>query len=216
MSDTFTRIDEDLAGGMHGLSGTGQTLRPQANENNLASRPPDYLCNHLDHFYATVEAALICMGRDSSPSVELERLQDQENAAQDAAIDRESARVVSHVAKTVLPNAFNKYQSDVMRTAATSKDPTLQFAVLGLGISGEAGEVSDIIKKVVGHGHELTPELKQKLSKELGDVLWYVAALADHLGFDLSSVANANIEKLKARYPNGFERERSINRAKED
>lgn len=73
--------------------------------------------------------------------------------------------------------------------------------IWGQGIAGEAGEVCDLIKKVHGHG---TPFDGEKLKKELGDVLWYVAALADAHGFTLADVAEANAAKLRARHPNGF------------
>lgn len=76
-----------------------------------------------------------------------------------------------------------------------------QLVSYGLGVTGEAGEVADLIKKHVGHGHPLDVE---KLKLELGDVLWYVAGLATVLGLSLDDVAAANIAKLTKRYPNGF------------
>lgn len=93
---------------------------------------------------------------------------------------------------------LNEYQNDavVFQTPA----PT-QLVSYGLGVTGEAGEVADLIKKHVGHGHPLDVE---KLKLELGDVLWYVAGLATVLGLTLEDVAAANIAKLTRRYPNGF------------
>ena len=78
-----------------------------------------------------------------------------------------------------------------------------------LGLCGESGEVSDYIKKWKFQGHDLN---KDKLLNELGDVCWYIAVLAKALETDLETVMNLNIKKLKNRYPNGFEAERSINR----
>lgn len=101
---------------------------------------------------------------------------------------------------------MNSYQQEVMRTAATSKDVDLQTCILGLGLTGEAGEAADLIKKAIGHGHGLD---RAKLAKELGDVLWYVAALADIIGYPLELIAELNVEKLRARYPNGFSTEAS-------
>lgn len=101
---------------------------------------------------------------------------------------------------------MNSYQNEVMRTAATTKERPMQFAILALGLAGEAGEAADMVKKHLGHGHELNLD---KLTKELGDVLWYVAALADYIGVSLDSVACMNIDKLRARYPNGFSQEAS-------
>ena len=94
-------------------------------------------------------------------------------------------------------------------TAAMSTSGNMTLPMAALGIAGEAGEVADHIKKHIGHGHPLD---KQAIAKELGDVLWYVAAMANVLDFPLEKIAQMNIDKLKARYPNGFSHEASINR----
>lgn len=99
---------------------------------------------------------------------------------------------------------LDSYQAAARRTAGCQS-----IAVLALGVAGEAGEVADLVKKVVGHSHPLDQD---KITKELGDVLWYVATLAHAIGVSLSRVAEVNVEKLKARYPDGFSAERSINR----
>lgn len=78
-----------------------------------------------------------------------------------------------------------------------------------LGLAGEAGEVADLCKKSVFHRHPLD---RDKLIKELGDVLWYVAALCTKLDVNMADVMHANIEKLNARYPDGYSSARSINR----
>jgi NTP pyrophosphatase (non-canonical NTP hydrolase) len=106
---------------------------------------------------------------------------------------------------------LNDYQRDTARTAGT-RPREEALAMCGLGISGEAGEVSDIIKKHLFHGHPFDIE---GLKKELGDVLWYVAAIADRVGISLEDVAEANLEKLRKRYPNGFSVEASRNRSGE-
>lgn len=77
------------------------------------------------------------------------------------------------------------------------------------GLTGEAGEVADLIKKHFGHGHELD---LTKVKKELGDVLWYLSQLAEQFGLSMDDVGEANIAKLKARYPDGFSEEASKNR----
>lgn len=107
---------------------------------------------------------------------------------------------------------MNGYQSGAMRTAADLDGSDKTLAILALGVAGEAGEVADYIKKVVGHGHKMD---KDKLVKELGDVLWYVAVLSHVVGVELDTVAATNIAKLKARYPDGFSSERSVNRSDE-
>ncbi len=70
-----------------------------------------------------------------------------------------------------------------------------------IGLAGEAGEVADLIKKGIFHQHGLD---LVKMEKELGDVLWYVAALCTTLGLDMSAIMQANIDKLRVRYPNGY------------
>lgn len=101
--------------------------------------------------------------------------------------------------------SFIWYQNNARRTL--NLDAKLEMAALGL--MGEAGEVAEIIKKYRFHGHKLDIE---NFIKELGDVLWYIAALCTMFGVPLSEVAEANIEKLKERYPEGFSHEASINR----
>lgn len=104
---------------------------------------------------------------------------------------------------------LDEYQGFAKRTFNRHLAWDLQLATLGLGISGEAGEVADLIKKHLGHGHDLD---WGKLKTELGDVLWYVACLADRLSIPLSAIASANVEKLQRRYPDGFSTDRSIHR----
>lgn len=103
---------------------------------------------------------------------------------------------------------FEEYQKAAVRTAAGTSG-ALGLAVLGLGLTGEAGEVAELIKKHVGHGHDL---LQDQIRKELGDVLWYLATLADRLGLSLDEIAAANIAKLQKRYPSGFSVDDSKNR----
>lgn len=102
------------------------------------------------------------------------------------------------------------YQRAALRTAqidTMSPDDLLQNGVMGL--CGEAGEVIDIVKKVMFQGHELS---RKDIRDELGDVAWYWSLACYALGFKASEVLEANIEKLKDRYKDGFSKERSINR----
>lgn len=106
---------------------------------------------------------------------------------------------------------LNEYQNEVRRTMGTLIPAApRELAILALGVAGEAGEVADLIKKHVGHGHPLD---KEKLILELGDVLWYVAALAESLNARMDDVASANAAKLRKRYPDGFDQERSKQRS---
>ena len=103
----------------------------------------------------------------------------------------------------------NEYQILAMKTLnpELSKKDVLINGVMGL--CGEAGEAIDLVKKHLHQGHELE---KEKLAKELGDIAWYLAETAYALEIPLEDIFEANIEKLKKRYPEGFDAERSINR----
>lgn len=104
----------------------------------------------------------------------------------------------------------NEYQTLAMRTLnpAMEKRDILINGVMGL--CGEAGEAIDIVKKHLAQGHELD---REQLIKELGDVAWYLAETAYALDVSLDDVFERNISKLRARYPDGFEAEKSIHRA---
>lgn len=110
-------------------------------------------------------------------------------------------------------STLNEYQQIADSTSNHNLDNQIELAVLALGLAGESGEAADHIKKYLGHGHELD---KAKLLKEMGDVVWYVAVLADRLGFSLQQVAQVNVDKLAARYPNGFNVQDSKNRKASD
>lgn len=103
----------------------------------------------------------------------------------------------------------NDYQRMAMRTAGEYDTDYDQLRNAAYGLNGEAGEVIDLLKKHEFQGHDLPDE---KLIDECGDVLWYCALLADALGFSLEEVMNRNIDKLRKRYPDGFDKARSINR----
>jgi len=104
---------------------------------------------------------------------------------------------------------INEYQQLAMTTLnpALDKRDVLINGVMGL--CGEAGEAIDIVKKHLAQGHELD---REKLIKELGDVAWYLAETAYALDVPLEDVLQRNIDKLRARYPQGFEAKRSIER----
>jgi NTP pyrophosphatase (non-canonical NTP hydrolase) len=105
-----------------------------------------------------------------------------------------------------------EYQSLAARTLGRDRTHEQQLANAALGLSGEAGEVADTMKKHLFHQHPLD---RDAMAKELGDCLWYVAAMATVLEMDLDEVAERNIEKLRRRYPEGFSFERSRNRPAE-
>lgn len=78
-----------------------------------------------------------------------------------------------------------------------------------IGLAGEAGECVDIVKKWLFQGHDLD---RDKLIDELSDVMWYIAEAATGLGVTIEEIAQHNVEKLRRRYPDGFDAERSIHR----
>ena len=104
---------------------------------------------------------------------------------------------------------INEYQELAMRTLNQKLDKKDVLINGVMGLCGEAGEAIDIVKKHLAQGPELD---KEKLIKELGDVAWYLAETAYALDIDLETVFKLNIEKLKRRYPEGFEKEKSISR----
>lgn len=109
---------------------------------------------------------------------------------------------------------INEYQIEAMRTAAgmdySTSEPIMNAA---LGIAGEGGEVADMVKKHVFQGHDLD---RDHLAKELGDVLWYIAFGAYCIGYSMEDIMMMNVEKLRRRYPNGFDSEKSQHRLEGD
>lgn len=110
----------------------------------------------------------------------------------------------------------NEYQLAAMQTAPEHifdhADDALDNTALGL--CGEAGEFADILKKYLYQEHPIDP---YHLAKELGDICWYVAMGATALGYDLEEIMIINVEKLKARYPEGhFDADRSQHREEGD
>lgn len=104
---------------------------------------------------------------------------------------------------------IDEYQRLALKTLnpALEKKDVLINGVMGL--CGEAGEAIDIVKKWLAQGHALD---RAHLAEELGDVAWYLAETAYALDVPLEEVLQGNIDKLRARYPDGFESERSVER----
>lgn len=90
------------------------------------------------------------------------------------------------------------YQMQAIRTAIYPEQHRIVYPTLGL--TGETGEVAEKVKKVLRDDNgEFTLEKKEELAKELGDVLWYIANLANDLKYDLGTIAQMNLDKLKSR-----------------
>lgn len=104
---------------------------------------------------------------------------------------------------------INEYQELALRTLnpeLSIKDVLINGV---MGLCGESGEAIDIVKKHLAQGHPLDNEA---LAKELGDIAWYLAETAYAIGFPLEDILQMNIDKLRARYPEGFSADRSIHR----
>ena len=109
---------------------------------------------------------------------------------------------------------INGYQTAALRTAQTDKLTARELLLnSALGLCGESGEVADLLKKYHFQGHNLDLD---HVAKELGDIAWYLAVGAYAIGYDLETILQMNVDKLKARYPNGFSTDRSLHRAEND
>ena len=98
---------------------------------------------------------------------------------------------------------LSEYQK---KSRATAGYPAIGHGVVypALGLAGEAGEIANKVKKIFRDDDgKLTPERQEQLKKELGDVLWYVAQVADQLEFDLEEVAQLNLDRLASRQQRG-------------
>ena len=105
-----------------------------------------------------------------------------------------------------------EYQKLAMRTCNSNGDKADMLYHGVFGLTSEAGEVAGLLQKVY-QGHEFDEE---HMKKELGDCMWMIAEICTALDFTLDDVMQTNIEKLKARYPDGFSAERSLHRKNGD
>lgn len=100
---------------------------------------------------------------------------------------------------------INEYQEKARTTRSESIQNNLSYSALGL--TGEAGEVADKVKKILRGDFQGDPERldahKMEIAKEIGDVLWYLAAVADDLGVHLDVIAQSNLDKLSSRQQRG-------------
>lgn len=104
---------------------------------------------------------------------------------------------------------INDYQEAALRTANKSLTSSQQLQNGLMGLNGEAGEAIDLLKKSLFQGHQLDVE---HMAKELGDVAWYLAVASYSIGYKLEEIFQMNLDKLKARYPDGFDSNLSTNR----
>lgn len=118
----------------------------------------------------------------------------------------------------------NEYQRKAMRTnnheagekilaSMQAGNNTGEILNASLGLSGEVGELNDLLKKWIFHEKNID---REHIKKEIGDIMWYIALMAEAFGFELDSIMITNIEKLESRYPEGFDTERANNRKEGD
>jgi len=104
--------------------------------------------------------------------------------------------------ETLFPLTLSEYQTQALKTAIFPADTGVVYTTLGL--AGEAAEIANKVKKILrDNGGNVTLQHGQEIGKEIGDVLWYCAALAAELGLDLGAVAEVNLAKLASRAERG-------------
>ena len=102
---------------------------------------------------------------------------------------------------------------DVIDNFGVSPERVLTAAI---GISAEGGEFAEIVKKCIFQGKPMDDDAQYHMKRELGDIMWYIAQACIALGISLEDVLDTNIQKLEARYPDGFEAFRSEHRKEGD
>jgi NTP pyrophosphatase (non-canonical NTP hydrolase) len=118
---------------------------------------------------------------------------------------------------TSYPSKSNEEFIARIRQLAESDVPIARLMTAAVGLSAEAGEFTEIVKKIAFQGKELTEDNRTHLIKELGDVYWYFTQALLGLDVDLNEVVLTNVMKLTARYPEGaFDVYRSENRVEGD
>ena len=104
---------------------------------------------------------------------------------------------------------LNEYQYLAQRTSNKELEMTEHLHNAMLGLAGEVGECCDLVKK---HYYQDGREIRENLIDELSDVMWYIAEAASTLGISLEEIGHHNIQKLKKRYPEGFDAIKSLYR----
>ena len=111
------------------------------------------------------------------------------------------------------------YESFIARLEDLEKEefPTERLLTAAVGMSAEAGEFTEVIKKMIFQGKPVNEENLFHLKRELGDIMWYVAQACMGLNVSFNEIVEMNVEKLQARYPGGsFDVRYSENRKEGD
>lgn len=108
---------------------------------------------------------------------------------------------------------FEEYRKLTARTRPPRKGKMYErMTQSAIGLVSEAGEVAGVVEKIVFQGHDFDIAMREKLQREVGDLLWYLAMLMDETDMSLEDVMIRNIDKLKMRFPEKFSTEDSVNR----
>ena len=108
---------------------------------------------------------------------------------------------------------FDEYQKQALKTRVTHPDELMNKTVWVMGVAGEAGEVVEKWKKIVAYKDgKISEDDLRELAKELGDVVWYVAILADSLGLSFGEIMQNNLDKLASRQNRGVLKGKGDNR----
>lgn len=108
---------------------------------------------------------------------------------------------------------FAEYQAAAMRTAPDMGTLPLNLVHASLGMRTESGEFQTCVKRAFAYGEAIDAPMKARMAEEVGDLLWYCALAAEHLGVPLAVMAQENIAKLRIRYPDKFTQEAAEARA---
>jgi len=99
---------------------------------------------------------------------------------------------------------FDEYQKQALTTAHNTYEPLMEKTIWAMGVAGEAGEVVEKWKKIVAYKEgKVSDEDLADLAKELGDVVWYIAVMADSLGLSFDDIMQRNVKKLQDRKQRG-------------
>lgn len=99
---------------------------------------------------------------------------------------------------------FDEYQQQALTTVISDGNEFNDLLHWVLGINGEAGEIAEKVKKIIrDKGGKVSDADKKEMGREIGDVLWYLAVFAHHLGISFDDIANANLNKLADRQKRG-------------
>ena len=108
---------------------------------------------------------------------------------------------------------FHEYQLAAIRTAKVFGDLPTDLTHVALGIATEGGEFTTVVKRAAIYDKPVGAQEIHHMVEELGDLLWYIALAAEHLSVPLNRIAEGNIEKLRARFPQSYSNEAAEQRA---